>query len=224
MALDCLHRVLRFYLNVYADTQPKNRVWVCLHSITSQLLASLKKGTLTQDVQHDKLVDFCVTIAESNLDFSMNHMILELLRTENLSEAKVIGLRALLAVVSNPSHHRYGSDSFGVEDLHSSATSSLRGSPASSWPYASGMLPNQGRHISTGSFSGDMTFVGHDIGPYIPKVRAALGSIIKACHATYGNALLTSSKTSIGQTYVTSQSIIDAESSFEHSDSRFEWN
>jgi hypothetical protein len=69
-----------------------------------------------------------------------------------------------------------------------------------------------------------MAFVGHDIGPYIPKVRAALGSIIKACHATYGNALLTSSKTSIGQTYVTSQSIIDAESSFEHSDSRFEWN
>lgn len=110
MALDCLHRVLRFYLNVYANSQPHHQVWDHLHSISHQLLASLKKGSLTQDVQHDKLVDFCVTIAEVNLDFSMNHMILELLRIDNMSEAKVIGLRALLAVVSSPSHHRYGSD------------------------------------------------------------------------------------------------------------------
>ena len=198
MALDCLHRVLRFYLNAYANNQAKNRVWVYLHSITQQLLASLKKGSLTQDVQHDKLVDFCVTIAESNLDFSMNHMILELLRTENLSEAKVIGLRALLAVVSSPSHHRYGSDTFGVEDLHSSATSSLRGSPTS-WSPGSASLPSQARHLSSGSLGGEISLEGHNIGPYIPKVRAALGSIIKACHAAYGNSLLTSNKITIGE-------------------------
>jgi hypothetical protein len=92
MALDCLHRVLRFYLNVYANSQPQNKVWLYLNSVSTQLLGSLKKGSLTQDVQHDKLVDFCVTIAEANLDFSMNHMILELLRNEHMSEAKVIGL------------------------------------------------------------------------------------------------------------------------------------
>ncbi|KAG6553135.1 hypothetical protein Mapa_005194 [Marchantia paleacea] len=194
MALDCLHRVLRFYLNVYADSQQKNRVWVYLHSITSQLLASLKKGSLTQDVQHDKLVDFCVTIAESNLDFSMNHMILELLRTENLSEAKVIGLRALLAVVSSPSHQRFTPDTF--EDSQISATSSLRGSPTPSWSHATGVAASPS-HLSTGSVTSDLSLNGHDIGPYIPKVRTALGSIIKACHATYGSALLTSSKTTI---------------------------
>lgn len=105
MALDCLHRVVRFYLNVYADYQPKNRVWDYLDSVTSQLLTLLRKGMLTQDVQHDKLVEFCVTIAESNLDFAMNHMILELLRPDSLSEAKVIGLRALLAIVTPSSSH-----------------------------------------------------------------------------------------------------------------------
>lgn len=192
MALDCLHRVLRFYLNVYAESHQKNRVWVYLHSITSQLLASLKKGSLTQDVQHDKLVDFCVTIAESNLDFCMNHMILELLRTENLSEAKVIGLRALLAIVSSPSNQRFGIDSF--EDIHVFSTTSLRGSPTPSWSHASAPP----RHMSTGSVASDFSVNGHDIGPYIPKVRSALGSIIKSCHATYGSALLTSSKTTIG--------------------------
>ncbi|XP_024390755.1 uncharacterized protein [Physcomitrium patens] len=203
MALDCLHRVLRFYLNVYANSQPHHQVWDHLHSISHQLLASLKKGSLTQDVQHDKLVDFCVTIAEVNLDFSMNHMILELLRIDNMSEAKVIGLRALLAVVSSPSHHRYGSDTFGVEDLHSSATSSLRGSPTS-WSYSSTSLPSQARHLSSGSSIGDMA-LGHDIGPFIPKVRTALGSIIKSCHATFGSLLLTSSKPSEPGTKINSQ-------------------
>jgi hypothetical protein len=89
MALDCLHRVLRFYLNVYANSQPQNKVWLYFNNVSTHLLDSLKKGSLTQDVQ---LVDFCVTIAEANLDFSMNHMLLELLRNEHMSEAKVIGL------------------------------------------------------------------------------------------------------------------------------------
>ncbi|KAG4987863.1 hypothetical protein JHK85_030846 [Glycine max] len=103
MALDCLHRVLRFYLSVHAANQAPNRIWDNLDSVTSQLLAVLRKGLLTQDVQHDKLVEFCVTIAEHNLDFTMNHMILELLKQDNPSEAKVIGLRALLAIVMSPS-------------------------------------------------------------------------------------------------------------------------
>ncbi|XP_073115620.1 uncharacterized protein [Elaeis guineensis] len=117
MALDCLHRVVKFYLNVYADYQPKNRVWDYLDSVTSQLLTVLKKGLLTQDVQHDKLVEFCVTLAESNLDFAMNHMILELLKSDSLSEAKVIGLRALLAIVMSPTNQQFGLEVFHVRGI-----------------------------------------------------------------------------------------------------------
>ncbi|GAB2280029.1 hypothetical protein Dimus_014667 [Dionaea muscipula] len=151
MALDCLHRVVRFYLSVYAPSHPHNRVWDCLDSVTSQLLSMVKKGMLTQDVQHEKLVEFCVTIAESNLDFAMNHMILELLRQDSPSEAKVIGLRALHKIVVSPS-----SQLVGLE-----------------------------------------IFQGHDIGHYIPKVKAAIESILRSCHRTYGQALLTSSRATI---------------------------
>nr|DAD43759.1 TPA_asm: hypothetical protein HUJ06_001989 [Nelumbo nucifera] len=151
MALDCLHRVVRFYLSVYADYQPRNRVWDYLDSVTSQLLTFLRKGMLTQDVQHDKLVEFCVTIAESNLDFAMNHMILELLKPDSLSEAKVIGLRALLVIVMSPS----------------------------------------------GQHTGLEVFRDHHIGHYIPKVKSAIESILRSCHRTYSQALLTSSKTTI---------------------------
>ncbi|KZV24999.1 protein furry-like [Dorcoceras hygrometricum] len=112
MALDCLHRVMRFYLSVHGDAQPPNRVWDYLDSVTSQLLTILRKGMLSQDVQHDKLVEFCVTIAEHNLDFAMNHMILELLKQDS-PEAKVIGLRALLDIVKSPT-----SQHVGLEILH----------------------------------------------------------------------------------------------------------
>ena len=117
MALDCLHRLLRFYLSVHGDKQPPNRVWDYLDSVTSQLLTILRKGMLTQDVQHDKLVEFCVTIAEHNLDFAMNHTILELLKQDS-PEAKVIGLRALLAIVMSPT-----SQHVGLEILHGSLNS-----------------------------------------------------------------------------------------------------
>ncbi|XP_017439537.1 uncharacterized protein LOC108345455 isoform X1 [Vigna angularis] len=151
MALDCLHRVLRFYLSVHAVNQAPNRIWDNLDSVTSQLLAVLRKGLLTQDVQHDKLVEFCVTIAEHNLDFTMNHMILELLKQDSPSEAKVIGLRALLAIVMSPSSKHFGLD----------------------------------------------IFKGPDINHYIPKVKAAIESILRSCHKTYSQALLTSSRTTI---------------------------
>ncbi|KAJ1692491.1 hypothetical protein LUZ63_009189 [Rhynchospora breviuscula] len=117
MALDCLHRLVKFYLNVYAHQQSKNRVWDCLDSVTTQLLTVLRKGLLTQDSQHDKLVEFCVTLAENNLDFTMNHMILELLKNDSLSEAKVIGLRALLAIVVSPSNQQLGLNLFQAQGI-----------------------------------------------------------------------------------------------------------
>ncbi|PKA53442.1 hypothetical protein AXF42_Ash012384 [Apostasia shenzhenica] len=151
MALDCLHHVVKFYLRVYASYQPKNRVWDYLDSVTSQLLTVLRKGLLTQDAQHDKLVEFCVTIAQNNLDFSMNHMILELLRPDSSSEAKVIGLRALLAIAMSSSSKRPGLE----------------------------------------------IFQDHNIAHYIPKVKSAIESILRACNRTYSLALLTSPKTTI---------------------------
>ncbi|KAH6559063.1 hypothetical protein KP509_1Z029100 [Ceratopteris richardii] len=189
MALDCLHRVVRFYLNVYADKQPRNRVWDYLHSVTSQLLALLKKGSLTLDTQHDKVVEFCLTIAESNLDFAMNHMVLELLRNDNPNEAKVIGLRALLTMVSSPKHHRNVSDTVKLEDCHASSISSS----FSPWSTGSGVSMSLRHSLSTGSVpsSPDSSY---DISQYIPKVRAALDQIIRTCHNTYGGARLTSSK------------------------------
>ena len=102
MALDSLHRFLRFYLSVHGNSQPPNRVWDYLDSVTTQLMTILRKGMLTQDVQNDKVVEFYVTIAVHNLDFTMNHVILGLLKQESPTEAKVIGLRALLAIAMSP--------------------------------------------------------------------------------------------------------------------------
>ncbi|KAI5056545.1 hypothetical protein GOP47_0028363 [Adiantum capillus-veneris] len=194
MALDCLHRAVRFYLNVYADIQPKNRVWDYLHSVTSQLLALLKKGSLTLDAQHDKVVEFCLTIAESNLDFAMNHMILELLRNDNPSEAKVIGLRALLAMVSSAKHHRSSSDTLKLEDANVCGSSSL----FSPWSCTGSGVSTPSRYpfSNTGSVP-SASDSSHDISQYIPKVRAALDQIIRTCHSTYGGARLTSPKATL---------------------------
>ncbi|KAK4740478.1 hypothetical protein SAY87_032410 [Trapa incisa] len=112
MALDCLHRVMRFYLNFYASSHAQNRTWDYLDSVTSQLLTLLRKGLLNQDVQHDKFVEFCVSMAEHNLDFAMNHMIMELLKQNSPNEAKVIGLRALLSIVMASSGQLNGMEIF----------------------------------------------------------------------------------------------------------------
>ncbi|KAM3252936.1 hypothetical protein P3L10_007006 [Capsicum annuum] len=153
MALDFLHRVLRFYLSVHGGSHSRDRLWDYLDSVTSQLLTVLRKGVLTQDVQHYKLVEFCVTFSEHNIEFAMNHMILELLKQGSPSEAKVIGLRALVAIVMSPTSQRVG-----LEILH------VRG-----------------------------------IGHFIPKVKAAIESILRSCHRTYSQALHTSSRTTIDQ-------------------------
>ncbi|KAK1410220.1 hypothetical protein QVD17_36755 [Tagetes erecta] len=106
MALDCLHHVIRFYLGVHGRSQPSNRVWDYLDSVTTQLLTVLRKGMLTHDVQHDKLAQMCVTIGEHNLNFCINHLILEMLKQESPSEAKIIGLHALLDIsMSQTSGH-----------------------------------------------------------------------------------------------------------------------
>ena len=46
----------------------------------------------------------------------------------------------------------------------------------------------------------------HDIGHYIPKVKAAIEFILRSCHRTYSQALLTSSRTAIGNSPFTNLS------------------
>lgn len=52
--------------------------------------------------------------------------------------------------------------------------------------------------FSNGSSLIPLASAGHDIGHYIPKVKTAIESILRSCHRTYSQALLTSSKTTIG--------------------------
>jgi hypothetical protein len=89
MALDCLHRLVRFYLDVHAAQEPRRHTAGILGGVTGHLLQSLRKGNLPLEAQHDALVHLCCTVAQSHLDFAMNSMLLELLRADNPPEAKV---------------------------------------------------------------------------------------------------------------------------------------
>ncbi|XP_052624495.1 uncharacterized protein LOC111876656 isoform X2 [Lactuca sativa] len=117
MALDCIHCVTKFYLSVHGESQQSNRVWDYLDSVTAQLLTALKRGMLTQDVHHDKLVELCVTIGEHHLDFCINHVILEMLKQDSPSEAKVIGLRSLLGISVAPTSEHIGLETLHAQDL-----------------------------------------------------------------------------------------------------------
>lgn len=89
MALECLQRLVRFYLEVHAGREARAVTAGILAGVTGALLASLRKGNLPLEAQHDKLVHFAATLADSHLDFAMNSMLLELLRPDNPPEAKV---------------------------------------------------------------------------------------------------------------------------------------
>ncbi|PHT56999.1 hypothetical protein CQW23_05485 [Capsicum baccatum] len=109
----CSHDVLQPVnapICIFETMSQRSRQEASIHGLKT---AYIVKGMLTQDVQHDKLVEFCVTIAEHNIEFAMNHMILELQKQDSPSEAKVIGLRALRAIAMSPT-----SQHVGVEILH----------------------------------------------------------------------------------------------------------
>lgn len=53
------------------------------------------------------------------------------------------------------------------------------------------------------SSSNAIVLTDHDIGHYIPKVKAAIESILRTCHKAYSQALLTSSRTTIGNLHAT---------------------
>ncbi|CAI5980131.1 unnamed protein product, partial [Closterium sp. NIES-64] len=249
VALDCLHRLVHFYLSVYADGQPKSRVWEKLEGITKQLMTSLKKGVLSQDMQHDRLVDLCVTVAATDLEFAMNHMVIELLRTDGLGEAKVVGLRALLAVVENALHQSNAATLMAPDRKSSALAGSAKplgttrqaphvpffggpggggggggglppGLPAPQMSQQQQMLMQQQKqqqlqkqqgagaaghaaHLSSRFGSVDYGRLGVGpaetavMAPHMPRVRAALGAIIKQCHAAFGSLLLITPKTTI---------------------------
>eukprot|EP00897_Mesotaenium_endlicherianum_P002114 jgi/Mesen1/1930/ME000146S01025 len=194
VALECMHRLLHFYLNVYASHQPKAATRSFLQSVVGQLLVTVKRGVLGSDAQLDTVVDVIMTVARADLDFALSVMVLDLLNAEGLGEPKIIGLRALLAIVHSvlqpqpqgggaknpPPSPGSGSNAFGVRN---------RTSSFSNWTMPS---PRGDR----GSASLDLTGLSVDpadsplLNPHITKIRAALGATIKMCHGVYGNMLL----------------------------------
>ncbi|CAI5507771.1 unnamed protein product [Closterium sp. Naga37s-1] len=216
--------------------------------ITKQLMTSLKKGVLSQDMQHDRLVDLCVTVAATDLEFAMNHMVIELLRTDGLGEAKVVGLRALLAVVENALHQSNAATLMAPDRKSSALAGSAKplgttrqaphvpffggpgggggggglppGLPAPQMSQQQQMLMQQQKqqqlqkqqgagaaghaaHLSSRFGSVDYGRLGVGpaetavMAPHMPRVRAALGAIIKQCHAAFGSLLLITPKTTI---------------------------
>ena len=57
--------------------------------VAKQLIAGLRRGLLPQESQHDCVVDLICTVARSDAEFAMSQFVMELLRSEGLSEAKV---------------------------------------------------------------------------------------------------------------------------------------
>ncbi|GJV51836.1 furry homolog-like protein [Tanacetum coccineum] len=53
MALDCLHHVLRFYMSVHGNSQPPNRVWDYLDSVTAQLLTIPQERVMLTGMKTD---------------------------------------------------------------------------------------------------------------------------------------------------------------------------
>eukprot|EP00850_Spirogloea_muscicola_P018806 SM000176S03137 [mRNA] locus=s176:102016:119238:- [translate_table: standard] len=220
MALDGIHRLVRFYLNVYGPSQSTSRVWVylqdavgftdeftCVQGVASHLLSALRKGLLVGDGQHDVVVDLCVSMAAVDVDFAMTHLVMELLRhPDSLGEIKVVGIRALLAVVQ--SILQPPSFANAAEAATPTVTHSMDRSPSSGLPpqtpgtsprlspaALSPSLSSRGLSLQQGlSLSSDAAAADGPLGQYLTQIRAAIGAIIKACHNAYGQALLTTTR------------------------------
>ena len=57
--------------------------------VAKQLIAGLRRGLLPQESQHDCVVDLICIVARSDAEFAMSQFVMELLRSEGLTEAKV---------------------------------------------------------------------------------------------------------------------------------------
>eukprot|EP00850_Spirogloea_muscicola_P016988 SM000142S00502 [mRNA] locus=s142:28293:45159:+ [translate_table: standard] len=219
MALDGIHRLVRFYLNIYGPSQSTSRVWVYLQDaggftdefsyvqgVASHLLSALRKGLLVGDGQHDVVVDLCVSMAAVDVDFAMTHLVMELLRhPDSLGEIKVVGIRALLAVVQSilqPPSFANAAEAATLTVTHSMDRSPSLGppqtpgtSPRLSPAALSPSLSSRGLSLQQGlSLSSDAAAADGPLGQYLSQIRAAIGAIIKACHNAYGQALLTTTR------------------------------
>ena len=111
-----------------------------------------------------------------------------------LPSPQVVGLRALLAVVTTVTES-------------SAARSSTAPAAASLSSLARGTISaaNQGlterQSVDFGRMGARLS-ESAVLAPHLPRVRAALGSIVKQCHASFGSLLLITPKATLGRVSV----------------------
>lgn len=104
MALDCIIHVLGFYLKIVSENRHEVVRKTSFDKMSKTVHALFNPGrrafpSSSNEPVYDALVDIVVMFANNKLDFAMNQVIMELLRTDNLlSESVLIGLRAFMAV------------------------------------------------------------------------------------------------------------------------------
>jgi hypothetical protein len=105
MSLDCLVHVLGFYLkrnDTHLIRDDPHVVTERLHKVAQVLLYPGRRTipSHNNDQIYDALIDVIVTIAGVDIDFAMNHMVLEMFKSSGdvLSENVLVALRAIMAI------------------------------------------------------------------------------------------------------------------------------
>ncbi|GJW15283.1 furry homolog-like protein [Tanacetum coccineum] len=91
MALDCLHHVLRFYMSVHGNSQPPNRVWDYLDSVTAQLLTIPQERVMLTGMKTDappkvKEIAKWKSLKNGHFDCPLTGKAEELLKSKTLME------------------------------------------------------------------------------------------------------------------------------------------
>eukprot|EP00898_Chlorokybus_atmophyticus_P003403 jgi/Chlat1/4063/Chrsp26S04002 len=187
LGLECLGTLLRFYLDRYGVHRPREEVWQHLQNSTAPLLQYLRKGSFSQEVQQDALVDICITVARTQPAFAMSHLILELLRLDTpLAETTVIALRALLAVVE-------GTGNASENELHDVFDTKSLPSPGTLW--TSARTPTlMGGYRNRKEIANIRLDLLELIASFLPQLNNQLGVILAECHRSFAQANMTANR------------------------------
>eukprot|EP00854_Cymbomonas_tetramitiformis_P004902 gene4902-5983_t len=187
-ALECLHLLLVFYLRSNGRGEHNDNMWARIQAAVTQVIASLRKGGCPGEPHREILVQICAVATEIHSEFGLHACIESLLTSEPLSENVSIGLQALLAAMESGYAER-GASGAALGGLLGGGVAGGRGglaSAASSRREAMLQAVREGRS----------PLAEHGIGTtaMLPQLRVHLGHILRACHAAYGQALLTASR------------------------------
>eukprot|EP01087_Luapelamoeba_hula_P008915 TRINITY_DN2269_c1_g1_i10.p1 TRINITY_DN2269_c1_g1~~TRINITY_DN2269_c1_g1_i10.p1 ORF type:complete len:2503 (-),score=428.99 TRINITY_DN2269_c1_g1_i10:100-7608(-) len=94
-ALECIYLIIGTYLHKYNDADATKK----LQTITSHVF-STKEKLHSDSVQIGTYVDIITTIAEKKLDYAVKTIIFDLLRVETQPDRVIIGVKALIRVIS----------------------------------------------------------------------------------------------------------------------------